>query len=171
MKQNKYIIIAFIVIAAAIAGLYLVPKHYRIVYVDNSRVFQDFIMKKELEAAYKKTENARKTQLDSMILELKMISREYESTRNSKLLGLLEIKREEVITRQKEYEEDNQALSEQYDAQIWKQLNQYIKEYGDNKGYDFIMGAQGDGTLMYAGEKNNVTEDVISFINKRYEGK
>lgn len=171
MKQNKYILIAFMVVIAAIAALFFIPKRYKLAYVDNTRLFQEFTLKKELEAAYKKTENARKAQLDSMMLELKMISREYESTRNTKLLNLLEIGKEQVMMKQKEYEEDNQVLTEQYDAQIWKQLNQYMKEYGDKEGYDFIMGAQGDGALMYAGEKNNITDDLISFVNKRYEGK
>lgn len=38
------------------------------------------------------------------------------------------------------------------------------------KGYRYIFGAEGSGVLMYADERNNITKEVIEYINARYKG-
>jgi outer membrane protein len=70
----------------------------------------------------------------------------------------------------KQFEDDNQALKREFDQEIYKQLNQYMKEFGEKNGYRFILGAEGSGVLMYANEGYNVSEQVIKHINERYQG-
>ncbi len=35
---------------------------------------------------------------------------------------------------------------------------------------DIIMGADGNGVLMYANEKYDKSEEIITYINKKYKG-
>lgn len=62
-------------------------------------------------------------------------------------------------------------LSAQYTAESWKLINQYVSDFGKKEGIVFIYGATGDGTLMYADQAYDITEEVIQYINERYEGK
>jgi outer membrane protein len=57
------------------------------------------------------------------------------------------------------------------ETKIWTQLNQYITEYGKTKDYEYILGANGSGSLMYADSTLNITEEVTAFANKKYSGK
>ena len=50
------------------------------------------------------------------------------------------------------------------------QLNQYVKEFGEKNSYDIIHGANGNGSLMYAKDILNLTEEVKAFINNKYKG-
>ena len=34
----------------------------------------------------------------------------------------------------------------------------------------FILGANGEGMLMYANEEDNVTEEISKYVNGRYSG-
>ncbi|HYG53227.1 MAG TPA: OmpH family outer membrane protein, partial [Flavobacteriales bacterium] len=80
-------------------------------------------------------------------------------------------KRKQYMELMKVYDEENQKVNADYDAQIIKQMNIYIKEYGDANGYDMIFGSLGNGTVMQAQASMDVTEPVIKYINKKYAGK
>ncbi|MCG8319721.1 MAG: hypothetical protein MI921_09480 [Cytophagales bacterium] len=61
-------------------------------------------------------------------------------------------------------------MSNQYTMEIWKQINQYISDYGHANDLNFIYGATGSGNLMFARDAYDITEEVIEYCNKRYEG-
>lgn len=62
-----------------------------------------------------------------------------------------------------------QQRQQKFSDSIWKELNQHIKAFGREKGYDYIYGASGQGNLMYADSTLNVTQKVIDFVNARYD--
>ena len=49
--------------------------------------------------------------------------------------------------------------------------NQYIKDYGIQNNYILIFGVSGQGNIMYANDGLDATEEVIEYVNKRYQGK
>jgi len=72
--------------------------------------------------------------------------------------------------RQEEFQAENQEKVSELNNQMFTQLNQYIKEYGDQHGYTYIFGTTSDGNIMYAKESEEITEKVRVFINKKYQG-
>jgi len=85
-------------------------------------------------------------------------------------LRKFEIKKQEYLMKQKSFEEDNQLLTQNYDGQIWKQINQYVKDYGKGKEYELIIGSAGNGSVMYSLDKLNITKEVLEYINSSYRG-
>jgi outer membrane protein len=167
-KQKTSLIISFLAIALVVGyAIYNQFNTKRVAYVKTAIVFNDFKMKKALEAEYKKVENLRKVQLDSMMLVLNMIHKEKDFKGKNEFL---DYKTQEYKAKQQEFEESNIALTEKYNEQIWNQLNQYIKDFGDKNNYDFIYGSSGDGNLMYAADRNDITQDVTNYVNVKYEG-
>lgn len=72
------------------------------------------------------------------------------------------------------YDQQQQQLqqkAEQYTAQIWQQINAGILEYGHQHHYTFIFGATGTGSLMYADSTQNITQEIITYLNQRYAQK
>ena len=66
-------------------------------------------------------------------------------------------------------EEYSQEEQRSMDA-ISTQLNSYVKEFAEEYGYDYIMGATGGGNLWYIKPAKNITEDVLIYVNLKYEG-
>lgn len=167
-KQNIAVILGLLsfigVVILFIVGL---PRTQKVAFINTSKVFSEFKMKKVLESDFKKVENMRKEQLDSLLLELKLLNRNAKSLEDK---SILEYKKEEFTLKRDEFGKANDALTEKYNEQIWNQLNQYIKDYGEKNGYDFIYGASGDGTLMYASEKKDVTAEIVLYVNQKYDG-
>lgn len=64
----------------------------------------------------------------------------------------------------------NDYLRDQVSQQVWNRLNVYIKEYGLKNDFTYIFGTQGGGNVMYAKEALDVTEELLEYVNAKYEG-
>ena len=127
------------------------PKQH--VYLENAKLFDNFKGKKELETKLLNIKSKNKSYLDSI--------RALVNNEETELYY-----RQQLLVK----EEQEEQLTIQYNTQIWNQLNSYIKEYGNANNYDFIYGVVGNGSMMYAREGLDITDDIIEYVNKTYEG-
>lgn len=145
-------------------------------YVDIKQVFNGFQMKSELEAKYKQVKQGRDKILDSLSFNLKVLSKHLNEQKIAKKdiskeeLYRFEYDREEYLRLKNQFVEDNAALSQKMDNQILTQLTQYVIEFGKKQDYDLILGADGNGSLMYSKEKYNISDEITVFINNKYKG-
>jgi outer membrane protein len=162
--------IAVLVICSAIVYVYLrIPK---IGYINSSKVFNEFKLKKELEKDLKKLESSRQSLIDSLKLDLDM---KFEKVNGSKKVIQQEVDeykrmQQQFYLKEKQFKDDYESMAGQYTAQVWKQLNQYIKEYGEKNAYDYIFGTKGEGEIMYANDSEDLTGKVTEYANSKYEG-
>lgn len=169
----KYISIVLAIVALVfVAVLYGKSDGNKVAYLKNSELYNQFDLKKELEIKLNNVKNQRKTILDSLMIPLKMLSEKLaiEGEKNQKEMTSFQIRKQQYIEKKKEFEEDSQRLADQYSQQIWKQINQYVKEYGKENDYSFIYGAAGDGSLMYAEDKYDITKELSDYLNSKYKG-
>jgi len=166
--KNLNVIVIYIFLISIIAYLvYDNGRKDKIVYVDNIELFSGFHMKTELEKKYKQVEGSRKSILDSIYTEIK-IKAGMENTSGDDALNLL---KKEFLMKKELFDKENAETMESYNAQIWNQLNEYTKQYGKEKRYEFILGANGQGVLMYAEDTKNVTKELLQFANTKFNGK
>jgi Skp family chaperone for outer membrane proteins len=169
----KKIMLGLGMVGLIVMSLFIYHTYFttKVVYIDIPKVFNRFDMKKELQEKYKKVESGRGRILDSLKFDLQLLSKKLkEDQKNKELMYEFDIKREDFFKQKSQIEQDNVALSNQYDKQILEQMTQYIIDYGKRNKLDIIMGADGNGVLMYANEKYDRSEEIISFINNKYKG-
>jgi outer membrane protein len=178
MKLKPLLITILLSGLICLAGLVVYHKLYttKTAYIEIKKVFNGFQMKTELENKYKQTQKGRDKILDSLSFNLKILSKHLNEQKNTKggvnkdELYQFEYNREEYLKLKNQYQEDNAALSQKYDSQILAQLTQYVIEFGKKNNYDIILGADGNGSLMYSKEVYNISDEVIIFINNKYKG-
>ena len=51
---------------------------------------------------------------------------------------------------------------------VLEKANQFMKQWGQEKGYDLILGTMNGGSILYANEKINVTAPLIKDMNAFY---
>jgi outer membrane protein len=173
MKKN--ILLVFITIVVCVATFLFIGKYNqggKIAWININKVYNEFVYKKELETKLTHTEQARKVLIDSLELELKVLSRaiQAEGGKDKNKISVFEIKREKYLEKKNESEQDNAVLQKQYNEQVLNQLNQYLKDYGKKENLGYILGSDGSGALMFAKEQDEITEAVIVYINERYKG-
>ena len=172
--MNKTIVIIGIILTGIFSAFayYIKTAIPKTAYIDVKKVYNEFVLKKELESKLTNVQQTRKTIIDSLELQLKILSKQLEilTKRDEQKENVFTEKREEYLVKKKQFDEDNQAMTQQYSDQIMKQLNQYVQDYGKANSYTYIYGADGNGSMMYADDKHNITDEVIKFINEKYKG-
>ncbi|MCW3071742.1 MAG: hypothetical protein JWO44_1632 [Bacteroidetes bacterium] len=172
MKKRKFLMILAGLVLIVVSGFtgFTMKSKSAIAYVELETVYNNFKMKKELEAKLTNVQQMRKNILDSLKIQLKALSYSIKSEKDEEAIHSYQVKKQEYLAKQQSFEEDNQATTQAYSAQIWKQINQYTKDYGKSNGYTMILGSDGDGNLMYADEQKNITSEISDYIDKRYAG-
>jgi outer membrane protein len=161
------------IVAVSVTASYFVLKdRKKIAYVDLNKVFQKFEFKENLEKQLLKTTELRTQKLDSLEFELNILSKQIESenAKDAEKVGLFQAKRDFYFKKKQEFEEDRSAQVQQYDEQILKQLTQYVNDYGKDHDYTYILGSDGNGMIMYSEAQNDITEEVIVYINNKFKG-
>jgi outer membrane protein len=134
----------------------LTAKKEKIGFVYNQQVFEKFEGTRELKEKLSRQEAQFKSMLDSLSLLV--------NSGRKDLAPYLQNKAQELGLK-------HQEVSQTYTADIWKRINDEAMNFGKENGYDYILGAAGNGNMMYAKDQLNVTDEFIEFLNTRYTGK
>lgn len=140
-------------------------------FVQVSKLYNEFEMTKELTKKIESNTLVKSQILDSLKFNIKQIELKLNAKQTEELLGEYELKKREFIYKDKVFKEESQRLMQQYNAQSLQQINTYVEEYGKANGYDYIYGASGNGSLMYANDSKDLTDQVLIYVNKKYQGK
>jgi outer membrane protein len=173
MKKTGYILAGLIALACLSSSIYTIQSKEKTAYVNVSELYNEFDMKKEMEASYLNVEKGRQAQLDSLELELKLLNKKLQTdgSGNRELAEAFESKRENYLLKKEQYAEDNALMQQTYSSDIMKQLNQYVADFGKAHGYAFIFGAEGSGAVMYAEQHKEITAELKQYVNNMYKGK
>lgn len=142
-----------------------------IVYVDLKQLHKDFVLTKDLELKLRASSDSRDDVLDSVKLIVETLSRQFAAKQDAVTKERYTMHYEDYIRLQQQYKSDNDFQANQYDTQIWNQLNQSIEDYRKETGYDFILGTSGSGNIMSANSSCDITKELIEYANKKYAGK
>ncbi len=177
--STKRFIIQNVILVIVVTGSLFTYKFFfekKVAMVNLGEVYKKFEYTSVMEKKAELTMNARNNILDSMKLDLETDYRRIKSMANSSdeikkaEVEQFTIKRQEFLDRKGSFEKSNTEMMEQYEKQIWTQINKYIEDYGKEKGVGIIVGGNGSGNVMYSDDSFDLTEDVVAYINSKYKG-
>jgi len=149
------VIVNLVLLLALGAYVFFRPSSGKTVFVINGDLFAGFKGKKMLEEKLNGLRTQNKRLLDSL---------SFEAGRSNKPEVIRQIQATADNIRMSE-----QQISQQYTEDIWKRINTYMVDFGKDKGYAYVFGASGNGNLMFAADALNVTDEAVSYINKKYD--
>ena len=134
-------------------------------YILTQKVFDNYQGTIELKKKIAKQEEKQHRILDSMVMEVKKIEIKYGDTdiRSQKANMKYQHIYQEILR-------VNREQMQKYTDGIWEQINQHVGAYGREKGYQFIYGANGNGSIMFADSTKEISKEIIPFINSKYSG-
>lgn len=162
MRNNKIFIIVLINSIVIILLIFVFVKQSQensIVYVDKVRLFEGFRMAKEMKAIGEREFERKRLHVDSLYL---VLQKEGEKS-NTRLVKQFVEKREEL-------DNFNQTFVLEESAKIWNRINSYTREFSEKKGYKMILGSESNSQVLYADRENDITSELLLYINKKYEG-
>lgn len=173
MKTVKILLIALVAFnVGLVAYLLYASRQPKVAYVDNVVLFNDFQFKKERQAEYEKQKGYFQSQLDTLrMVHLSLEEALEQNPGNTELQQRRAHSFENYQATDQYFAQKLDSIDGVFNEEVWAKINTYVNEYGKENKYDILIGASGTGTLMYGSDAYNVTEDVLTYINEKYEGK
>lgn len=172
-KQRNTLLLSVLVLNIVLIGLviYSINAQPKTAFVKGAELFEGFKGRQELDAKFTASGTEQQSMLDTLTMEIADLTNQLTEKPNDKELSLQRQKKQLLYRElQQRFTEQNSTQNQQYTEAVLKQINQYTLEYGEKHGYDYIYGAAGNGSMMYAKEANDITKEVLQYINKKYEG-
>lgn len=129
------------------------------------------LMSEEEDARTTLTQQARALEADMQEFQRKVENNGFLTRERA------QAKQQELLARQQQLEQSQQVKANELGLQqqelnqnILKSLNSFIAEYNEKAGYDMIFTQDGAiGTILYANEAYDVTEEVLTQLNEQYK--
>lgn len=161
---------------------YLLYNHFSlrsldIVYVDSAKLMNGYQGMIDARKDYQQKASTWKANIDTLILEIQDEVASYErgaskmSSKEKELAGkLIQAKQQQLAEYQKAINEKASQEDSQLTNQVVQEVNTYLKEYGEGKGYRIILAATDYGNIVYAKDGLDITDKVLEGLNKKYRG-
>jgi|GEM_PF-1870893 len=128
--------------------------------IDKQKLFNEFKMTKETANQITILNNGLRVQYDSL-------RQAYSSVKNEDARMQLGQKIEMLQTN---IENLNGSYRAEETLKIWKRIQSYTETYSDKENYTFIFGFENNGDIVYFKKGKDITDELLHYINKRYEG-
>ncbi len=138
---------------------YLEIKNQKTYTIDSNVLFEGFLMAKESKKSGNMILKRYKDSVEYLKIEAQLASEQKKI--------LLE---QQIIKYQHEAMMFSQNFEKNETEKIKKRLMAYIKKYAEKKNYHLIIGKTNFGTVLYSDSKNDITNEVLTNVNKLYEG-
>lgn len=172
--MTKILTIWLAVLTLAIGFLYIQfdSKFDReVVVVDIERIYQSFKMTEELNKKFVSLTDQSRQAIDSIDQRIAVVQTSLGRSEKLEMNTNPAAEMQWLASEQSKLKMQNDKIKSELEQQIWTQLNHFLQEFGDLDNYQVILGAKGDGTIIYANNIKDVTDEVIEFVNDKYYGK
>ncbi|MFT5248312.1 MAG: outer membrane protein [bacterium] len=169
MKNIVIVIIAVLTFASC-------QQSQKIGFVDNAKLINEYQEKidvqDKLQAKIKIYEQRRDSVRQAFQIEIneaELKSRKMSQENLQKLSQELQQK-DQMMTQRDQFEQ--QQIAQESQAQndsLIKKVKNFVKDYGTKNGYNFILGSNEAGSVMYGNEDSELTQTILDALNAAYK--
>lgn len=151
----------------------------KIVYINTDTLMTQYLLAIELNEAFLKTQEERRTELNVKAKSLDQEATEFQrKLENNGFLSEARAidARDKLLVKQenlRRLQEDMIAKTarEQNDLnkQLFEKLTAFLKEYNKEMGFDIVLSTQLGGNVLFAVDGYDITQDVVARLNAQYK--
>lgn len=159
--------------------LFLLSLHFyksdKIAYVDSAKLLRKFKGAVTARNSYEAKVKTWQSRIDTLTGEVKEAIKKYEIDLAKMPLKEQQLSKQLISTKQQQLSDYQRAVQEnarQEDEKLTQgiisQINAFLLKYGKSNRYEIILIANQSGTIAYAREGLDITEDVVKELNEEY---
>jgi len=165
--------IAFVGLIAL--SCYVFTNQQKLVYVNTGKLINEYKGMLDARDEYRKKATVWKANVDTLTSEVKRQIMRYEEDNATLSVKERKLTQDLIRTKQKQLNDYQQAINtqaqqedEKMTSEVVRQINAYIKKYGEQGGYKIVIATTEYGNIAYADEGLDITADVLEGLNKEY---
>lgn len=147
----------------------------KIGFVDNSVLINEYQERKDVEARLNTKIEAFKTRTDSLRsafeLEIKEAELKARTMSQSAIQTLSQElqQKEQVLSHRVQFEQQQIAQESQtLNDSIINRVKAFVQNYGKSNNYNFILGSNEAGSVLYGEEASDLTQEILKALNENY---
>lgn len=175
-------IIALLVLSASIFSCNQTTssKEFKTAYVDTNKLLEESTEAKDLKAKYEDIADEKDSRIKVEVDKLEADKASFEANAQKNGQAWAQQKYGEIQQRQQQIQYAQQTVIQQIQGQHGVEMDSLVtkykkvfKDYGKDKGYDYVFGTGEAATVLYAKDQYDVTKEIIKIVNDKYksEGK
>lgn len=144
-------------------------------YVDTAKLMEEYTEAKDVEAKFKAKSEAEAKKFEVEEANFKAEVANFQKNAQANGQAWAQQKDAELSQRQQRLQMAAQSVGQKLQMEsgaemdtLVKGVKAFIKNYGKEKGYDFIYGTGDAATVLYAKDQYDITAEVIKLINDKY---
>lgn len=151
----------------------------KIVYINTDTLMNNYLLAVELNEAFLKTQEERRTELNVKAKSLDQEANEFQrKLQNNGFLSearavdardQLLVKQENLRRLQQDMMDKSAREQNELNRKLYDKLTSFLKEYKKEKGFDIVLSTQLGGNVLFAGEGFDITPDVVGRLNEEYK--
>jgi outer membrane protein len=149
----------------------------KIAYIQTDELLAEYKGMIEAKQGYEVKAVSWQSNIDTLGKELENMIAVYEANKGSLSKSKLQEEQKQLQQKQKQLNDYRQSISQQAQQEdakltegVLNQVNTYIEDYGKEKGYKIIFGANGSGNIVYGSDAIDITNEILKGLNKEYNG-
>ena len=161
--NNHAIINSILLLIVIVFGItyYFGENKKDLVYIDTIKLFNGFNMTKDIQHIEETKINKQGKELDSLYAVFKTVKKKEDASFKNL--------QQQIAYKSKAFQELQDSYTNNLGNNVWSRLNTYIKEYAEHQNLKIILGTSGNGNIMFGDESIDITSEIITYSNKKYE--
>jgi len=148
---------------------------FKTAYIDTSKLMEEYTEAKDVAEKYKSKSDEAARKLEVQEANFKSDADYFQKNAQANGQAWAQQKGAELQQRQQQLQYAAQNMAQQLQAShatemdtLVKSVKQFIKDYGKEKGYDYVYGTGDAASVLYAKDSYDITNEVVKLLNNKY---
>jgi outer membrane protein len=151
-------------------------KEFKTAYIDTSKLMEESTEAKDIEEKYKSKAEVMGAQLKNEAAKFEKEAASFKQNAMANGQAWAQQKGSELQQREQQLQYAQQGMLQQLQGESGVEMDSLVtkykkifKDFGKEKGYDYIYGTGESATVLYAKDSYDITKDLIKLVNDKYK--
>jgi outer membrane protein len=173
MNSKSLVLAVLLSVVLIVGGLFTYHKAFRekIGYVKTGYIISEYKGMILANEQFDKEIKQVQTNLDTLRLRYEHLQageKNIPSAKREELAYQLGMARAEYEKYNQQAGQQMESRKQQLTGKVLEEINAFIQDYGKKEGYRYILGTTESGSILYAGESDDITSTILKALNDKF---
>lgn len=153
-------------------------KSFKTAYIDTNKLLEESIEAKDIKAKYEAIADEKGGKLKTEVEKFEAEKKGFQANAQKNGQAWAQQKYGELQQREQQLQYAQQSIAQDIQGKHGVEMDSVVskyrkifKQYGKDKGYDYIYGTGEAATILYAKDSYDVTKEIIKLVNDKYKSR